>query len=76
MTFSHYKLNGPKDYDNRIQNNWNAIVKPEDHVFILGDISCYDTKTTVNILKNLKGQKHLILGNHDYQFLNDNDFRN
>jgi calcineurin-like phosphoesterase family protein len=45
-------------------------------VFILGDVSCYDTKTTVNILKNLKGQKHLILGNHDYQFLYDNEFRN
>ena len=55
MTFSHYKLNGPKDYDNRMSANWNAIVKPEDHVFILGDISCYDTKTTVGLLKNLKG---------------------
>lgn len=56
--------------------NWNGIVKDEDHVFILGDISCYDTRTTVGLLKNLKGQKHLILGNHDYQFLHDNDFRN
>lgn len=35
--------------------NWNAIVKDTDHVFILGDISCYDTKTTVGLLKNLKG---------------------
>ena len=57
MTFSHYKLNGPKDYDNRLSHNWNAIVQPDDHVFILGDVSCYDTKTTINILKNLKGKK-------------------
>lgn len=26
LTFSHYKLNGPKDYDNRMSKNWNAIV--------------------------------------------------
>ena len=76
LTFSHYKLNGPKDYDNRLVKNWNGIVKDNDHVFILGDISCHDLKTTNGILKGLKGQKHLILGNHDYQFLHDNEFRN
>ena len=48
-------MNGPKDYDNRMSNNWNAIVKDTDHVFILGDISCYDVRTTIGILKNLKG---------------------
>ena len=76
LTFSHYKLNGPKDYDNRLVKNWNGIVKDNDHVFILGDVSCHDLKTTNGILKGLKGQKHLILGNHDYQFLYDNEFRN
>lgn len=75
MTFAHYKLNGPRDYDNRLSKNWNTVVKDDDHVFILGDISCYDTKTTIGLLKNLKGRKHLILGNHDYQFLHDNAFR-
>lgn len=69
-------MNGPKEFDNRICQNWNGIVKDDDHVFILGDISVHDVKTTTSILKNLKGQKHLILGNHDYQFLYDNDFRN
>lgn len=66
MTFASYKLNGPKEFDNRIIQNWNGIVKENDHVFILGDISVHDVKTTTGILKNLKGQKHLILGNHDY----------
>jgi calcineurin-like phosphoesterase family protein len=71
ITFSHYKFNGPNDYDNRLCQNWNNVVKENDHVFILGDVSCRDVKSTVGLLKGLKGQKHLILGNHDYQYMHD-----
>lgn len=44
---------------------WNAVVKPGDRVYILGDF-CWNTKNEwVRLLKLLNGQKFLINGNHD-----------
>ena len=44
--------------------NWNRRVKGNDTVYILGDLffRCADPEP---ILRQLKGRKHLIVGNHD-----------
>lgn len=47
-------------------NNWNSVVRDKDIIFILGDF-CFDKKTQwIKFLKQLKGEKYLILGNHDH----------
>lgn len=49
-----------------ILNQWNNQIKPEDHVFILGDtIWKCSLKKIVNFNNNFNGIKHYILGNHD-----------
>lgn len=49
-----------------ILNQWNKQVKPEDHVFILGDtIWKCSLKNVINFNNNFNGIKHHILGNHD-----------
>lgn len=45
--------------------NYNKLVSNEDIVYILGDISFLNTKSTTEIIKSLKGYKFLIKGNHD-----------
>lgn len=45
--------------------NWNALIKPEDTVYHLGDVSFASPDITKNIVSNLNGYKILILGNHD-----------
>jgi calcineurin-like phosphoesterase family protein len=45
--------------------NWNDLVKPEDTVYHLGDVSFASPEVTKNIVNNLNGYKILILGNHD-----------
>lgn len=45
--------------------NWNSVVTPADHVWHLGDISFGTVEQTENILYQLNGIKHLIVGNHD-----------
>lgn len=45
--------------------NWNSVVSPEDHVWFLGDFSFGKNEETVEVLKQLHGIKHLIVGNHD-----------
>jgi calcineurin-like phosphoesterase family protein len=44
---------------------WNSVVADEDEVYHLGDFSFAGTAKTLAILDQLRGRKHLILGNHD-----------
>jgi calcineurin-like phosphoesterase family protein len=46
-------------------DRWNERVRPEDHVYHLGDFSFGKYDKTEEILKQLNGNIHLILGNHD-----------
>lgn len=46
-------------------NNWNSVVENQDHVWMLGDFSFGSYEETATILEQLKGHKHLIVGNHD-----------
>ena len=49
---------------------WNARVKPQDHVYHLGDVtmerSSDRVKWFVSLIRSLHGHKRLILGNHDH----------
>ena len=64
------KFSGWKNYEQRLQENWNSIVKEDDTVVIAGDISWAmklgDTRTDFEFLHALPGKKILIKGNHDY----------
>jgi calcineurin-like phosphoesterase family protein len=54
--------------------NWNTYVSDRDEIYILGDLIYKGTGIEANeIMKNLKGKKYLIKGNHD-KFLEDNSF--
>ncbi len=54
------------EMDRIIISNWNARVRDEDTVYVLGDVAYkYDTEELKAILKKLNGRKHLLLGNHD-----------
>lgn len=49
---------------------WNAVVKPEDHIWHLGDVtldrSSADIWKLKRIMSQLNGHKRLVLGNHDH----------
>lgn len=50
--------------DTEMVRRWNAVVRPEDHVYHLGDV-CMDTSHHLALVPHLLGHKRLILGNHD-----------
>lgn len=72
MHFDHEKIielaNRPfgsiDDMNKTMTLNWNRVVKPEDTVYVLGDM-CFDKKRRVERMSALNGRKILILGNHD-----------
>ncbi|EGC84342.1 metallophosphoesterase [Anaerococcus hydrogenalis] len=58
------------NYQDKIFNNWNKIVKKEDTVLISGDISwamdIYNAFIDLKKLDQLNGRKIMLKGNHDY----------
>jgi calcineurin-like phosphoesterase family protein len=55
--------------DKAIIGNWNAVVNENDNVYFLGDLSFYSPERTIEIVKQLKGKKYWIVGNHDQKLI-------
>lgn len=51
------------EMDETMVERWNAIVKPSDHVWHLGDVAM--KRQALSIVKRLNGHKRLVFGNHD-----------
>lgn len=56
-----------QDHDRQIVANWNAVVKPTDTVWHLGDFAGEDVPFdyVASVFRKLNGVKRLIVGNHD-----------
>ena len=54
-----------EDMNEAIIRNWNAVVRPEDTVYHLGDYSYGNGADIVSTAQRLNGRKILIRGNHD-----------
>lgn len=73
LHFGHDKefIYGPRGFksvqenDETIIEHWNSVVKPEDKVYILGDLMLNDNAHGIECLKQLNGEKSFIRGNHD-----------
>ena len=52
-------------HDKWLIDKWNATVKRNDIVYILGDFCLGNKEKTEKILQKLRGKKYLIRGNHD-----------
>lgn len=53
-----------EEMDGYMIERWNKKVSPNDIVYIVGDLF-YKHKEPEKVLKQLKGRKRLIIGNHD-----------
>lgn len=52
-----------EDMDETMVERWNAVVRPSDHIYHLGDVAM--RRPHLQIVKRLNGHKRLIFGNHD-----------
>lgn len=78
----HFNHNAVIEYDKRPfssitqMNNamiqlWNEAVNKDDDIYIVGDLVFKGELRPCEILQELKGHKHLIIGNHDRWFRDD-----
>jgi calcineurin-like phosphoesterase family protein len=55
------------DMNEELVARWNSVVRPQDHVYCLGDVAM--KRRHLGIVHRLQGHKRLIFGNHDiYEF--------
>lgn len=54
-----------ESHDAAIAEYWDELVKPDDHLWILGDICLARWRYALDFIKERPGVKHLIAGNHD-----------
>lgn len=52
-------------HDEHLVKRWNAVVQPQDQVWVLGDIAMSRLDHALDLISYLPGHKHLIAGNHD-----------
>lgn len=52
------------EHDKQIIDNWNNIVQPGSDVYHLGDVMLGDNEYGLSCIKQLKGNIHIIRGNH------------
>lgn len=54
-----------EEMDATLIENWNQDIRQNDTVYILGDLMFRNKRPPEDYLRQLKGKKHLIIGNHD-----------
>lgn len=57
-----------EEHDEILIQNWNSQVRPGDTVYHLGDFAFCSRGRLHEILKQLNGRIHMIMGNHDQMF--------
>jgi calcineurin-like phosphoesterase family protein len=74
ITRARYK-NDVDFMNEEIIREWNQVVTPRDHTYILGDVAFCNVETAVKFMKRLNGSKTLIIGNHDKKLIKHREFQ-
>lgn len=75
LRFDNRPFTDVDEMDRVLIENWNSVVRDEDDVYIIGDLIYRTDKEPTWYLEQLKGKKHLIVGNHDEKLIKDKSFR-
>ena len=65
IKYDNRPFDSVEEMDRYIINAWNSRVRHSDNVYVIGDFSYRSILKPEAYLRQLKGKKYLILGNHD-----------
>ena len=69
IDFDHRPFSDVHEMDHVLIKLWNSRVSADDNVYIIGDFCFRNEYAPEWYLRQLKGHKHLIIGNHDNKTL-------
>lgn len=73
IAYSKRPFKNAEEMNEGLITNHNAVVRDEDEIYYLGDISFGKEKETESVLRRLNGTKYLLLGNHDRKLRSNNN---
>jgi len=65
LAFDNRPFNSVEEMNKSLIQRWQGAVKPEDTVYVLGDMFWCSEQKAIPIMEQLPGKKILIKGNHD-----------
>ena len=71
LHFGHRFVAGLRGFDDVVEHDdvltgaWIDRIRPDDQVWVLGDIAVSSPANALKLIDTLPGRKHLIAGNHD-----------
>jgi len=65
LEFCKRPFDNINEHDQKLIENWNSVISPEDTVFHLGDFCFGNPQKVIEIREQLNGHIYLIKGNHD-----------
>lgn len=65
LVAEHRGFDTTEDMNDALVENWRRVVRPDDDVWVLGDLTLSNITGSLAIIESLPGRKHLIAGNHD-----------
>ena len=74
LKYSNRPFTDMDDMERALIENWNRVVKPDDTVFNLGDFAFCKFNKIEEILRQLNGEHHFILGNHDQEIFKNKQY--
>lgn len=69
IDFDHRPFADVEEMDRVLIHLWNSKVQKDDDIYIVGDFAYRNERPEEWYLRQLKGRKHLIMGNHDEKLL-------
>lgn len=65
IKFCNRPFKDAREMNEELIKRWNEKIKPNDHVYHLGDFGLTYKENLADILDRLNGKKYLIVGNHE-----------
>lgn len=69
INFCNRPFSTKEEMNQKLIENWNSIIKPNDYVFHLGDFAFGGSQLWNTIVDQLNGIKFFIIGNHDQKII-------
>ncbi len=68
LSLANRPFNSVEEMNQTIIDNYNSLVKPNDIVYVLGDVALGKISESLPLISQFNGYKVLIVGNHDRIF--------
>ncbi len=69
IQYCYRPFSSVQEMDDKLVENWNRVVKPDETIYHLGDFTLAGENTARTYFQRLDGKIHIVPGGHDWKWL-------